>query len=419
MQYANTDNNSLSFECAKAFSNVSGIGCTVSGARGNIISECGYGCASCEICTVAGIKKDKCIQTQNYGMEQAERFGGKYIYFCHMGLTCFVSPIFGKEGDAAKITAGPLLMVDRQEYIEYELQQMSDLTQKNRADVIALLQKLPVVPVEKVESLSTMLFMQTGFINNALQTEKMLEKQSSSKVQGQISSFIAQLKSENNAAPYPFEVENELLNCVANGDKLQAQKLLNELFGHIFFVSGANIDTTKARINELLVLMSRAAVNSGANVESTLQTTQDYLQIIPTLNTTDALCNWLAGVTNEFINSAFNYTDVKHVNIMRKADIYMRENCTSKIMLEDVAKHVYLSPTYFSRIFKQEKGESFTKYINRLRIEKSKPLLLQQNMRMSDIAQVIGFEDQSYFTKVFKNITGVSPLTYRQLCGRI
>ncbi len=419
MQYANTDTLNLSFECAKAFSNVSGIGCTVSDTRGNILSENGYGCNTCEICSAANIKKDKCIQTQNYGMAQAERFGGKYIYFCHMGLTCFVSPIFGKEGDGTKITAGPLLMVDREEYIEYELEQMPNLTSASKKNVINILNKLPVVPVEKVESLSTMLFMQTGFLNNMYETSRMLDKQSDDQLQSQISGFIEQFKFEQNTVPYPFDTENALLASVSDGNKAQAQKLLNELFGYIFFVNGGNIATAKARINELLVLISRASINSGADVKSTLQTTQDYLIVMPTLNTIDALCSWLAGVTNNFISSIFNYADVKHVNVMRKADLYMRENCTRKILLEEVAKEVYLSPTYFSRIFKREKGESFTKYINRLRIDKSKPLLLKQELRMSDIAQTMGFEDQSYYTKVFKSIVGVSPLAYRQSKGRI
>lgn len=82
-----------------------------------------------------------------------------------------------------------------------------------------------------------------------------------------------------------------------------------------------------------------------------------------------------------------------------------------------MAGRVYLSPAYFSRLFKEETGESFTVYLNRVRIERSKELLLHQNLRLADIAQLVGFEDQSYFTKVFKKIVGMPPLRYRALTG--
>ena len=74
---------------------------------------------------------------------------------------------------------------------------------------------------------------------------------------------------------------------------------------------------------------------------------------------------------------------------------------------------VYLSPAYFSRIFKKETGATFNSFLNEVRIEKSKALLRNNDLKMVDIALMVGFESQSYFTKVFKKITGISPLQYR------
>ncbi len=409
----------MSKECARAFSVAGDIGCTVTDTSGHVLIENGYGCASCEICSAANIKKEQCTQTHLYGMAQAERFGGKYIYFCHMGLTCFVSPIFAQEGGAAKITAGPLLMVDIQDYIDCELAQMEQLSRKEREDVIRLLHKLPNVPVEKVNSLSTLLFMATSFMNNIYEAGRMLHAQDEDAIQGQVSAYITQLKSEESSKPYPFDTERELLNSVASADRQNAQKHLNEIFGYIFFSSGGEFKAAKARIYELLVLISRTAIDSGADPSGTLELTQGYLDAIPSLTTPDALCTWLVDALDKFMDNVFGYIDIKHADVIRKADMYLRAHCTEKVKLEHVASLVYLSPTYFSRIFKREKGEQFSKYLNRLRIEKSKPLLLKQGMKMSDIAQMVGFEDQSYYTKVFKSITGVSPLRYKEAKGRI
>lgn len=90
-----------------------------------------------------------------------------------------------------------------------------------------------------------------------------------------------------------------------------------------------------------------------------------------------------------------------------------------KITLEEVASYVYLSPSYFSKIFKEEMKVNFNTYLNYVRIEKSKKLLLDDSIVLVDLSNLVGFEDQSYFSKVFKKITGVSPGKYRESRGQI
>ena len=72
-----------------------------------------------------------------------------------------------------------------------------------------------------------------------------------------------------------------------------------------------------------------------------------------------------------------------------------------------------LNPSYFSTLFKQSCGSSFKEYLNSIRIEESKKLLAATDRSILDIALSIGFEDQSYFTKVFKKYTGLTPKQYR------
>ena len=62
---------------------------------------------------------------------------------------------------------------------------------------------------------------------------------------------------------------------------------------------------------------------------------------------------------------------------------------------------------------------SFKNYLNTLRIDKSKSLLDNSDIQLVDIAGMVGYEDQSYFTKVFKKLTGISPGKYRERRGRI
>ena len=121
---------------------------------------------------------------------------------------------------------------------------------------------------------------------------------------------------------------------------------------------------------------------------------------------------------NRFTEYVFNFVGVKHADVLYKASVYIKDNYMKKLSLEDVASYVYLSPTYFSKVFKDETGENFNSYLNRIRIEKSKKLLLNENINLADISNMVGYEEQSYFSKVFKRITGKSPLQFRRSRGK-
>lgn len=149
---------------------------------------------SCTLCEAAGLPHENCIRAHNYGMTEAERFGGKYIYFCPLGLTCFVSPIIGEVKSTAKITVGPFMMVDFQDFIDCELTDNLPLTQEARTELIRLLKEVPQMPPTKVQELSVLLFMAVGFMNNVSAENRLLEAERSDLLQGQISAYISGLK---------------------------------------------------------------------------------------------------------------------------------------------------------------------------------------------------------------------------------
>ena len=102
-----------------------------------------------------------------------------------------------------------------------------------------------------------------------------------------------------------------------------------------------------------------------------------------------------------------------HADVLRKIEEYVYLNYRHKFTLDDIARHVFLSRSYLSGVFKAETGKTLSSYINDVRIEKSKALLCETPLSLLDIALLCGFEDQSYFSKVFKAIEGVAPKDYR------
>ncbi len=96
-----------------------------------------------------------------------------------------------------------------------------------------------------------------------------------------------------------------------------------------------------------------------------------------------------------------------------RAKQFIQEHQTEDLALGDVAKAVNTSTFYFCKLFKKFTGLNFTAYLSRLRIEKAKNLLLNPNLRVSEIAYEVGFQSLTHFNRVFKKIIGQSPTEYR------
>ena len=403
----------LADECSRAFCASTGLGCTVSDTEGRLLFEHGYGCHSCGLCRAAGLPDENCIRAHNYGMMEAERFGGKYIYFCPLGLTCFVSPIIGEAGSMAKITVGPFLMVELQDFIDCELKENLHLDAPTRERVVSLLKKVPQIMPQKVQELSILLFMAVGFLNNVSAENRMLAIERSDLLQGQISGYISQLK--NSRSPrYPFELERSLLESLAQGDKPGTLQKLQEYLAALFAAGGGNPAWMNQKALELIVLLSRTLTEKGADEQQTLFWLQRCQKEVSQRKNFHDLSAWLYETLSDLLDRNAGYADARHANIIHRCIQYIGTGYAEHLTLESAARALFLSPDYLSRIFSKETGTSFNRYLNNVRITKAKELIRSGNLRLTDISQMVGYDDQSYFTKVFRRITGMSPNEYRK-----
>ncbi|HEX3627013.1 MAG TPA: PocR ligand-binding domain-containing protein [Verrucomicrobiae bacterium] len=99
--------------------------------------------------------------------------------------------------------------------------------------------------------------------------------------------------------------------------------------------------------------------------------------------------------------------------VISRAKQFITEHQTEEISLDQVAKAVHTSKFYFCKMFKKATGLHFTDYLSRVRTESAKNLLLNRNLRISEIAYEVGFQSLTHFNRVFKRILGQSPTDYR------
>lgn len=117
----------------------------------------------------------------------------------------------------------------------------------------------------------------------------------------------------------------------------------------------------------------------------------------------------LAMISNQVVTQQAN----AEPPMIKRAKEFITTHQSEDISLGDVAKAVHTSTFYFCKMFKKATGINFTEYLSRVRIEKAKNLLLNPNLRVSEIAFEVGFQSLTHFNRVFKKIVGQSPTEYR------
>lgn len=99
--------------------------------------------------------------------------------------------------------------------------------------------------------------------------------------------------------------------------------------------------------------------------------------------------------------------------IVQKALAYLDDNFVSPLTLDDVAQKVYVSQWHLSKLINRHTGKSFFELINDRRIQSAKDLLQKPELRVSDVALMVGYQDTAHFCRIFKKLTGKSPMVYR------
>lgn len=357
---------------------------------------------------------DSCTKMHSSASKLAMSLGETYIFSCHSNLNHIVFPLANNNVLLGSILAGPFVMDAPDSLLLSDIAKKYNIPTENLLEMYEEAGNVPIIEPSKVTHISRLLyFMCSGLVTDS--KNQFVMNHNKLYQQSQINESIQMYKASPhvNKKTYPYEKEKALITKLKTGDTEQAKALLNDLLGYVFFAEGNNLEVVKSRSIELSSLLSRAAIEGGATSDSILRINNQFLMDLATVSTLDDLCYKLQETIEVFTECMFNYIPSKSNEITKKAIQYISKNFAQNITLEDVANHVHLNPAYFSTLFKQSTGSSFKEYLNMVRIEESKHLLANTDHSIIDIALAAGFEDQSYFSKVFKKYTGLTPKQYR------
>lgn len=210
-----------------------------------------------------------------------------------------------------------------------------------------------------------------------------------------------------------LELETELIKALKRGDSETSVKTLNTIWNQ-FNIINYSIDFKKRWSLELIATITRVLIDIGENADVLFKETDPWKQICDK-STDDKLYNWIKSIIEvvcEYISISKNSKNRKLIDL---AIQMIEENYSDlHISLNSIADKLYISPNYLSTLFKSEIGITFSEYLTSYRIEKAKTLLKDVKVKIYEVAEAVGYNDQHYFTKVFKNFTGMTPKEFKE-----
>lgn len=213
---------------------------------------------------------------------------------------------------------------------------------------------------------------------------------------------------------YPFAQEQRLVSLVRLGNTPMAEVVLAEMVRAIFEGNAASLDIAKVCLFELLTVASRGAAEGGADGAQVFSITLRCLDQLPALATWDELAAMASQTINELISRVAERRQVRQGELLQKAIAHMEANFSEGLSLAGVAEAVHLSPGYFSRLFKQGQGVTFSECLISLRLAKARQLLRTSAMTIGEVGAAVGYADANYFSRAFSKAMGMSPTEYRE-----
>lgn len=164
---------------------------------------------------------------------------------------------------------------------------------------------------------------------------------------------------------------------------------------------------------DILLALVRVVFESGTYSAEALDQSADWLQAALKAGGAGELRQIMGGAIASIVDSVDPGSESSRLTVLRRVLDHINENYGRELTLTEVARTVWLSPAYLSHLFSKELGMGFVEYLTRVRVERAQTLLVGTSLSIGDIASEVGYRDASYFSRVFKAATGLSPTQYR------
>jgi AraC-like DNA-binding protein len=214
---------------------------------------------------------------------------------------------------------------------------------------------------------------------------------------------------------YSIETEKQIINFLKAGNLGKLKEILDAIVNENILSRETSPEIIENLFSALAGTAIRTIYEIGGSVKDVFDFQFNIYKHVLEKNKIEDKLNYLLNIF-EMISSYINSRKQKHnQKIMDKVSIFIDSNYFTDISLTQVCEEVGLSSTYLSSIFKEISGKSFVDYVNSIRIEKSKQLLVHKDLTIIQVAEKVGFYSSNTYIKCFKKQEGITPGQFRDL----
>lgn len=394
----------------EAFSNITGVPVTYFSRNNEILKTFKSNDKICRIFEIYSHTDSSCRKALCSAGQFASRLGEPYIFMCRAGLANIAVSLILDNEFAGYFIAGPVVMGELRSSTKRSFMNLNSLNDTNMSIARMFAENMHVYQPEELSQLALLLY--NTILTSVSGSSDYNTRRMQYSEQSRTASDTQNTKREHFQTEYPYDLEKVLISNVNDGQVDLARENLKKMLDTFSVLESGDLESIKAKCLWFFAIIIRLA-NENNNVNQLMDTDMDIISKLSEAETFADLSkvadSIIVLITKNMLSSIYSGRS----QIVAKALQFINKNYKEKLLLKDIEANLHVNASYFSTLFKQEMGVTFTDYLNSLKIDHACDLLRNTNLSIIDVSMSTGFDDQSYFTKVFKKSKGMTPKAYR------
>ncbi|GLX66947.1 response regulator [Paenibacillus glycanilyticus] len=211
-----------------------------------------------------------------------------------------------------------------------------------------------------------------------------------------------------------YQIENQMLTLLKLGDSKGVQTLADRMFDQVILPS-LKVEQVHNLCTEFVFHLARTVHELDESFDAiTGMSLNVVLGHIEDTVDSGSLRRFILELLGGMSSYFFHKHHSKNQKVAQKIKTYIDQHYMENITIQQLAEIVFLSPTYMCQIYKKENNETIIEYLTKVRVDRAMELMKSPDLKLFEIAEMVGFENATYFTTVFKKLTGVLPGKYRE-----
>jgi AraC-like DNA-binding protein len=353
----------------------------------------------------------KVRRLRNYALHESINLGEPYFFELVPGVASWLVALENRKIIHGAMIGGEVLSAESSRTAEDFTQDLVNLG-ISKAETLLYLSTRRLLTAPQMRTAARRL-RDTFYQISGWKPLQMEENRLRMRQQQQIAEAIDDRKRSGEYSSYPFEKERILLSHIRAGDQAGARRVLNEMLGAMY-MSSPKLVVLRARTIELMGYLTRAAVEDSPVMESMIERNHQWMERLIKARDFEDLAHVLTDALNDFIEGIYLHGFNRSNSHVSKALDFITKHHAKPLTLAEIAGAVGLSPYRLAHLVKAHTGKTILQIIIHARVQNARHLLENSEKSCTEIAYEAGFNDQSYFIKHFKRLTGITPAKYRR-----